>query len=174
MLGLLGQDPLDFERLLRWLHTHAIMLTCTAYKARRTVSTMQHTANFVEQHCVHASTQRIFARLEILYTCCTCDDSCQHARIGWVCLTMVPSLCSRRLPAAKGIVLCLLLRLSARIMSARIMTASMHHMTASASVSHQPCLPSQASSGSAHRLSHQPCLHPPSECSCNRTDMIRL
>lgn len=132
MLGLLGQDPLDFERLLRRLHAHETTLTCTTYKAKRRASTMQHTANCVKQHCVHASPQRFFARVETLYTCCTCDVFRQHARIGWMCLTMVPSLCSRRLPAAKGIVLCMLLRLSTRTM-----TASWHKMTASVSVSHQ-------------------------------------
>jgi len=37
LLGLLGQDPLDFERLLRRLHTHETMSTCTAYIARHKV-----------------------------------------------------------------------------------------------------------------------------------------
>jgi len=63
LLGLLGQDPLDFERLLRRLHTHETMSTCTAYKARRRKSTMHYTANFVKRHAVNASTQRILPDL---------------------------------------------------------------------------------------------------------------
>lgn len=62
LLGLLGQDPLDLERLLRRLHTRNYV-TCIAQKARRRVPTMQHTANFDKQHCGNASTQRFLPDL---------------------------------------------------------------------------------------------------------------
>ena len=156
MLGLLGQDPLDFERLLRRLHAHETTLTCTTYKAKRRASTMQHTANCVKQHCVHASPQRFFARVETLYTCCTCDVFRQHARIGWMCLTMVPSLCSRRLPAAKGICAVLVASFVTPYYDGVIAQYDgvCERFTSASTRSFA------ASSGSAHRLSHQPCLHP--------------
>lgn len=162
MLGLLGQDPLDFERLLRRLHTHETMSTCTAYKARRRKSTMHHTANFVRQHDVNASTQRILPSGDTVYVLhmrCFLSTRAHRMDVSYHGAKSLqpPTPCSKRNCAV------LLLRLSPRIM-----TASSHYMTASVSVSHPlPHRALQASSGSAHRLSHQPCLHPPSECMHN-------